>query len=119
MYSALTFKYRDYILPIMPKSEIIREFSPAVVRLGTADELTRTDPIRVSEDNIRAFCTDCDKLIDNTCLLLTRETQAVVVSNSKCVWASKNEIQGRMIDGEFLPGRRKLTGTRANLTIVE
>jgi hypothetical protein len=40
----------------MPEREV-REFKPAVARLGTEDELTRTDPIRVDEDNIRAFCT--------------------------------------------------------------
>lgn len=100
--------------------EKVREFKPAVVRLDIANELTRIDPITIDEDDVRAFCADCDKLLDNnSCLLLTRETQAVVVSTGKCVWASKKNIPGRMIDGEFLPGRRKPTGTRANLTIVE
>jgi hypothetical protein len=103
----------------MPEREV-RKFKPAVVRLGTADEQTRTDPIIVSEEEVGVFCGDCDKLIiNNLCLLLSSETQAVVVSTRKCVWASKKDIPGRMIDGVFLRGRKKPTGTRANLTIVE
>jgi hypothetical protein len=99
----------------------VRTITPYVVRerLVMPGAKGSPKPIFVFEKSIADFCNGCDMQTPTTCKLVGKENQGLNVGEGICVWSSKNRIRGRMTTKGFLPGRKKPTGTRANLTIVE